>query len=193
MKTRLRSIIERVVTYSLIAVAIGALVYFLGSVNKKQKLDISSKAAELAELKTTISSAQIEFGKRRKQIDTIAVQLREKKQEVKQKFEKLLESSSNYTVFIEQVQRKAKALDIHIQDSQYQPPAPAAGAGSAYLEFKFDLRVRGPYNKIKQFLWEMENSLGRLVKISQIDIIPPLSDDAGNMSLKLTLATFFKP
>jgi Tfp pilus assembly protein PilO len=139
-----------------------------------------------------LASAEIEFGKRRKQIEDITAQLRERKQEVKDKFEKLLESSGNYTVFIEQVQRKAKALDIHIQDSQYQPPAPAAGAGSAYLEFKFALRVRGSYNKVKQFLWEMENSLGRLVKISQIDIIPPLSDEAGNMSLKLTLATFFK-
>jgi Tfp pilus assembly protein PilO len=118
--------------------------------------------------------------------------LRERKQEVKEKFEKLLESAGNYTLFIEQVQRKAKSLGIHIQDSQYQPPAPAAGAGASYLEFKFDLRIRGQYNKIKQFIWEMENSLGRLVKISQIEITPPLSDEAGNMSLKLTLATFFK-
>ncbi|GAB4278962.1 MAG: hypothetical protein Kow0029_22530 [Candidatus Rifleibacteriota bacterium] len=193
MKTRLRSIIERVVTYSLIAIAIGALIYFLGSVNTKQKQDIYSKTTELADLKTKLASAQTEFAQRRKQIEAITTQLREKKAEVKEKFEKLLESSSNYTVFIEQVQRKAKALDIHIQDSQYQPPAPAAGAGASYLEFKFDLRIRGPYNKVKQFLWEMENSLGRLVKISQIEIIPPLSDEAGNMSLKLTLATFFKP
>ncbi|MDN5279387.1 MAG: hypothetical protein PWR01_3352 [Clostridiales bacterium] len=192
MKTRLRSIIERVVTYSLIAIAIGALIYFLGSVNSKQKQEITAKTTELADIKQKLASAEIEFGKRRKQIEDITAQLRERKQEVKDKFEKLLESSGNYTVFIEQVQRKAKALDIHIQDSQYQPPAPAAGAGSAYLEFKFALRVRGSYNKVKQFLWEMENSLGRLVKISQIDIIPPLSDEAGNMSLKLTLATFFK-
>lgn len=192
MKTRLRSIIERVVTYSLIAIAIGALIYFLGSVNSKQKQEITTKTTELADIKQKLASAEIEFGKRRKQIEDITAQLRERKQEVKDKFEKLLESSGNYTVFIEQVQRKAKALDIHIQDSQYQPPAPAAGAGSAYLEFKFALRVRGSYNKVKQFLWEMENSLGRLVKISQIDIIPPLSDEAGNMSLKLTLATFFK-
>jgi Tfp pilus assembly protein PilO len=192
VKTRLRSIIERVVTYSLIAIAIGALIYFLGSVNSKQKQEITAKTTELADIKQKLASAEIEFGKRRKQIEDITAQLRERKQEVKDKFEKLLESSGNYTVFIEQVQRKAKALDIHIQDSQYQPPAPAAGAGSAYLEFKFALRVRGSYNKVKQFLWEMENSLGRLVKISQIDIIPPLSDEAGNMSLKLTLATFFK-
>jgi len=192
VKTRLRSIIERVVTYGLIALAIGALVYFLSSVNTKQKQEIAQKNVELAEIKQKITAAETDFANRRKQIDKITAELREKKQEVKEKFEKLLESSANYTIFIEQVQRKAKSLDIHIQDSQYQPPAPAAGAGSSYLEFKFDLRIRGSYNKVKQFLWEMENSLGRLVKISQIEVIPPLSDEAGNMSLKLTLATFFK-
>lgn len=192
MKTRLRSIIERVVTYSLIAVAIGALVYFLSYVNTQQKQDITAKEAELAELEEKIASAKLEFGKRRKQVSSIAQQLRERKKEIKEKFEKLLEKASNYTVFIEQVQRKAKALDIHIHNSEYQPPKPAAGAGSAYLEFNFALRARGPYNKVKQFLWEMENSLGRLVKISQIEIIPPMSDSAGNMSLKLTLTTFFK-
>lgn len=192
MKTRLRSIIERVLTYGLIAAAIGVLIYFLSSVNTKQKQDISQKNTELAEIKQKITTAESDFAERRKQIEKITNELRDKKQEVKEKFERLLENSANYTVFIEQVQRKARSLDIHIQDSQYRPPAPAAGAGSAYLEFKFDLRVRGSYNKIKQFLWEMENSLGRLVKISQIEVIPPLSDDAGNMSLKLTLATFFK-
>lgn len=193
MKTRLRSIIERVVTYGLIAIAVGALLYFLSSVNTRQKHDIAQKNTEVADIKQKIVEAEAEFASRRKQIDKITAELRDKKQEVKEKFEKLLESSGNYTVFIEQVQRKARALDIHIQDSQYQPPAPAAGAGAAYLEFKFSLRIKGSYNKVKQFLWEMENSLGRLVKIAQIEVIPPLSDEAGNMSLKLTLATFFKP
>ncbi len=192
MKTRLRSIIERVVTYGLIAAAIGALIYFLSSVNTRQEQEIALKNTELADIKLKVANAQTEFAKRQQQIEKISAELRDKQREVKEKFEKLLESSANYTVFIEQVQRKARSLDIHIQDSQYQPPAPAAGAGSAYLEFKFDLRIRGTYNKVKQFLWEMENSLGRLVKIAQIEVIPPLSDEAGNMSLKLTLATFFK-
>ena len=192
MKTKLRSIIERVVTYGLIAIAIGALVYFLSSVNTKQKKDISDKTVELTEMKKKLEDAQNQFARRKTQVEQITSQLREREQEVKERFEQLLESASNYTLFIEQVERKAKALNIHIQDSQYQSPAPAAGAGSTYLEFRFDLRVRGPYNRIKQFLWEMENSLGRLVKIAQIEIIPPLSDESGNMSLKLTLATFFK-
>jgi len=193
VKTRLRSIIERVVTYGLIAVAIGGLVYFLGSVNRQQRQSITSKNQELVELNKKLEDSQAEFAKRRQQVADITSQLRDKRQEVKDKFEKLLESAANYTMFIEQVQRKARALDIHIQDSTYKPPAPVAGAGPSYLEFKFDLRVHGTYNRIKQFLWEIENSLGRLVKISQIEIIPPLSDDQGNMSMKLTLSTFFLP
>jgi len=193
VKTRLRSIIERVVTYSLIAVAIGGLIYFLGSVNRQQRQSIADKNQELITLNQKLEESQTEFAKRRQQVSDITSQLREKRQEVKDKFERLLESSSNYTLFIEQVQRKAKALDIHIQDSTYKPPAPVAGAGSSYLEFKFDLRIHGAYNRLKQFLWEIENSLGRLVKISQIEIIPPLSDTQGNMSMKLTLSTFFLP
>jgi Tfp pilus assembly protein PilO len=193
VKTRLRSIIERVVTYGLIAVAIGGLVYFLGSVNRQQRQSIASKNQELVDLNKKLEESQADFAKRRQQVADITSQLRDKRQEVKDKFEKLLESSANYTMFIEQVQRKARALDIHIQDSTYKPPAPVAGAGSSYLEFKFDLRIHGSYNRLKQFLWEIENSLGRLVKISQIEIIPPLSDPQGNMSMKLTLSTFFLP
>lgn len=193
MKTRIRSIIERIVTYGLIAVAIGVLLYFLGSVNTRQREMISVKQQELLDLNRRLEDSQSEFAKRREQVAQIAEQLKVKRQEVTEKFEKLLESSSNYTIFIEQVQRKARALEIHIQDSTYKSPSPIVGAGSSYLEFKFDLRIHGSYNKIKQFLWEIENSLGRLVKISQIEIIPPLSDSQGNMAMNLTLSTFFLP
>ena len=193
MKTRLRSSIERIVTYGLIAAAIAVLLYFLGSVNTKQRQVISSKNAEIIDLGKRVEDSQGEFAKRRQQIEEITLQLREKRLEVKEKFEKLLEKSANYTIFIEQVQRRAKALDVHIQDSTYKSPSPAEGAGSSYLEFKFDMKVHGSYNKIKQFLWEVENSLGRLVKISQLEILPPLSDQQGNMSMKLTLSTFFVP
>ncbi len=193
MKTRLRSIIERVVAYGLIAVAIVVLIYFLGSVNSAQRQLIKEKQFEVVKLNQKLEDSQKEFAQRREQVASITEQLRVKRQEVKEKFEKLLESSSNYTIFIEQVQRKAKALDIHIQDSTYKSPSPVAGAGSNYLEFKFDLRIHGSYNKIKQFLWEIENSLGRLVKVAQIEILPPLSDSQGNMAVKLTLSTFFLP
>lgn len=193
MKTRLRSNIERIVTYGLIAAAIAVLLYFLGSVNRNQREAISSKNNEIVELTRKVEESQKEFAQRREQVEAITTQLREKRQEVKEKFEKLLEHSANYTIFIEQVQHKAKALDVHIQDSTYKSPAPASGAGSSYLEFKFEMRIHGQYNRIKQFLWEVENALGRLVKISQLEILPPLSDAQGNMSMKLTLSTFFVP
>ena len=193
MKTRLRSNLERVVTYGLMAAAIVFLIYFLSSVNTSQRQLIAAKNTEIASLVTRIEDSQREFNTRRQQIEEITVQLRDKRQEVKEKFERLLESSSNYTIFIEQVQRKAKALDILIMDSTYNSPSPVSGAGSSYLEFKFDMRIHGSYNRLKQFLWESENALGRLVKISQLEIIPPLNDKDGNMTMKLTLYTFFLP
>ncbi len=193
MKTRLRSNLERVVTYGLMAAAIVFLIYFLSSVNTSQRQLIAAKNTEIAGLVARIEDSQREFNTRRQQIEEITVQLRDKRQEVKEKFERLLESSSNYTIFIEQVQRKAKALDILIMDSTYNSPSPVSGAGSSYLEFKFDMRIHGSYNRLKQFLWESENALGRLVKISQLEIIPPLNDKDGNMTMKLTLSTFFLP
>ncbi|MDD3146322.1 MAG: type 4a pilus biogenesis protein PilO [Candidatus Riflebacteria bacterium] len=193
MKTRLRSTLERVVTYGLIIAAVAFLLYFLGSINRNQRQLISSKETAISELTRKVEDAQKDFAQRRQQVESITVQLREKRQEVKEKFEKLLETSANYTIFIEQVQRKAKALGVHIQDSTYKSPAPVSGAGGNYVEFKFDMRIHGPYNKLKQFLWESENALGRLVKISQLEIVPPLNDQQGNMAMKLTLSTFFVP
>jgi len=193
VKTRLRSTLERVVTYGLIVVAVAFLFYFLGSVNRSQRELISSKETEIANLSKKVEDSQKEFALRRQQIEDITVQLRDKRKEVKENFERLLEASANYTIFIEQVQRKAKALDVHIQDSTYKSPAPVSGAGGNYVEFKFDMRIQGPYNKLKQFLWESENALGRLVKISHLEIVPPLNDQQGNMAMKLTLSTFFVP
>ena len=193
MKTRLRSTLERVVTYGLIVAAVAFLFYFLASINRSQRELISSKETEIANLSRKVEDSQKEFALRRQQIEDITVQLRDKRKEVKENFERLLEASANYTIFIEQVQRKAKALDVHIQDSTYKSPAPVSGAGGNYVEFKFDMRIHGPYNKLKQFLWESENALGRLVKISHLEIVPPLNDQQGNMAMKLTLSTFFVP
>ena len=193
MKTRLRSTLERVVTYGLIVAAVAFLFYFLASINRSQRELISSKETEIANLSRKVEDSQKEFALRRQQIEDITVQLRDKRKEVKENFERLREASANYTIFIEQVQRKAKALDVHIQDSTYKSPAPVSGAGGNYVEFKFDMRIHGPYNKLKQFLWESENALGRLVKISHLEIVPPLNDQQGNMAMKLTLSTFFVP
>ncbi|MDD2997702.1 MAG: hypothetical protein EOM80_00465 [Erysipelotrichia bacterium] len=193
MKTRLRSNLERAITYGLIAAAIVSLLYFLGSVNQTQRQTILNKNTEIAGLKKKLEDSKVELARRQQQVTEITEQLRLKRQEVKEKFEKLLEKSANYTLFIEQVQRKAKALDVQILDSTYKAPMPVAGAGSSYLEFKFDLKVHGSYNKVKQFLWELENALGRLVKVSQLEIVPPITNAEGNMSLKITLSTFFLP
>ncbi len=193
MKTRLRSTLERVVTYGLIVAAVAFLFYFLASINRSQRELISSKETEIANLSRKVEDSQKEFALRRQQIEDITVQLRDKRKEVKENFERLLEASANYTIFIEQVQRKGKALDVHIQDSTYKSPAPVSGTGGNYVEFKFDMRIHGPYNKLKQFLWESENALGRLVKISHLEIVPPLNDQQGNMAMKLTLSTFFVP
>lgn len=193
MKTRLRSITERVVTYGFIAIALGLLVYFIGSVNRTATQEINNKKLEVVQINQKLEEAKIDFAKRREQVAEITKELVDKRQEVKEKFENLLEKESNYTTFIEQVERKAKALDIHIQDSTYQQPSQAMGVAGNYKEFKFELRIRGHYNNVKQFLWETENSLQRLVKISYLEILPPLADAQGNMSMKLTLSTFFVP
>lgn len=193
MKTRLRSVIERVVTYGFIAIALGLLVYFVGSVNRSAKQDISNKKLELEQVNQKLEQAKTDLARRREQITQITRELADKRQEVKEKFENLLEKESNYTTFIEQIQRKASALNIHIQGSTYQQPSQTSTGSGNYKEFKFELSISGNYNNVKQFLWETENSLQRLVKISHIEILPPLTDAEGNMNMKLTLTTFFVP
>ena len=51
--------------------------------------------------------------------------------------------------------------------------------------------VTGPYEKMKHFLWELENSMGRLTKISNLVVKPPICDKDGNMNLTLTVKTYF--
>ncbi len=191
MKTKIQSIIERVVTYGVIIICILGMVYYFGSVSTKQKKEVMAKNTELASLKKKISEAEVEKDNRKVQLEDINKQIDKKKDEVNERFEKLLEKSDNYTIFIEQVQRKAKALDILIQNSTYDSPTQSAET-SKYLEFKFNATVTGQYNKMKRFLWEVENAMGRLVKISNLEINAPVSDKHGNISMKLTLSTFFK-
>ncbi len=191
MKTKIQSIIERVVTYGVIIICILGMVYYFGSVSTKQKKEVIAKNTELASLKKKISEAEEEKDNRKIKLEDINKQIDKKKDEVNERFEKLLEKSDNYTIFIEQVQRKAKALDILIQNSTYDSPTQSAET-SKYLEFKFNATVTGQYNKMKRFLWEVENAMGRLVKISNLEINAPVSDKHGNISMKLTLSTFFK-
>ncbi len=191
MKTKLQSTIERVITYGLIVAGILVMIYFFGSSNKRQKDEVVRKNAEIASLDSQIAKAKDDLEVRIDQVKTIEEQLKEKTKEVNDKFEKLLENRDSYTLFIEQVQRKAKALDILIQNSTYD--APQLSNTSKYLEFKFGATVSGQYNKMKKFLWEVENAMGRLVKIGNLEIVPPITDKQGNISMKLTLSTFFLP
>jgi len=193
VKTRLRSILERVISYGLIVVAAIGLVYFQTHVDKRQKEAIQSKMDEFKQYKDQFDAGQRDYAARQQQLERINKQIEDRRIEVMEKFERVLEKSSNYTLFIEQVQRKAKTLDVTILNSTYEAPKPAAGAPANYLEFKFTLDLIASYEKMKHFLWEMENTLGRLVKISQMTIRPPIVDNEGNMRLMLTLSTYFLP
>ncbi|HNV69466.1 MAG TPA: hypothetical protein PKO06_07215 [Candidatus Ozemobacteraceae bacterium] len=191
MKTRMRSILERVISYGLFAAAVGGFFFFYTNVNKAQKETIEQMRKKVLELQDLQVKADEDLKSRQRQIETVNAQIEKRRLEVKERFERLLEKAENYTHFIEQVQRKARSLDIMILTSQYEPPARAVNAPEDYQEFKFTLDVKGAYEKMKRFLWEIENALGRFVKISKLVIKPPICDADGNMSLSLTLSTFF--
>ncbi len=191
MKTRMRSILERVISYGLFVAAVGGFFFFYTNVNKAQKETIEQMRRKIIELQDLQVKADEDLKSRQRQIETVNAQIEKRRQEVKERFERLLEKADNYTHFIEQVQRKARSLDIVILTSQYEPPTRAVNAPEDYQEFKFTLDVKGSYEKAKRFLWEIENALGRFVKISKLIIKPPICDADGNMSLSLTLSTFF--
>jgi len=193
VKTRLRSILERVISYGLVAAAAFGLFYFQTTIDRRQKSVIQAKNDEWKQYDTQIKAGESDLKAREAQLEQIKKQISERRLEIKSKFENSLEKSANYTLFIEQVQRKAKALDVIIRNSTYNPPAPSPGAPSNYLEFKFTLDLTASYEKMKHFLWEMENTLGRMVRISQMTLQPPIVDSEGTMRLTLTLSTFFLP
>jgi len=193
MKTKFRSYLERIISYGVAGLAVVGLVFFLTKVDKEQKLQIEKKIQELKSLNDQIDATNKDFEQRKIQIDEINKQITARQSEVLVRFERLLEKSENYTKFIEQVQRKAKSMDITILNSSYTPPSPAEGAPASYLEFRFILDITGSYERMKNFLWELENTLSRLVKISKMVIKPPLCDKEGNMSMTLTLSTYFLP
>lgn len=190
MKTRMRSIVERVISYGLIVVAILGFLYFQGYVDKNQKAALAKKAEDLIRLQTQIAEGQKSYTERQQQIDTIMAQVNTRRAEL-ERFEALLGKTASYTLFIDQVQRKAQAFGIGILNSTYVRPAPAPGAPPNYLEFSFTMNVTGSYEQMKHFLWEVENSLGRLTKVSNLVIKPPICDKEGKMNLTLTLKTFF--
>ena len=172
--------------YALILLAVVGFSYFYTNINRNQKSSIEEMRIKMAELNGTLEKANIEVDKINQQLETIQKDIREK-------FERLLDKESNYTMFVEQVQRKAKALEVEILNSTYEPPSRVQGAPATYLEFRFTMNASGSYENMKRFLWEMENALGRFVKIGKMAIRSPICDSAGKMFLTLTLSTFFLP
>jgi len=190
MKTRLRSILERAVSYGLVVIAFFGFLYFQEYVGKSQKASLGKKADDLMKLKLQIDGAKKSFAARQTQIDGINKQVESRMLEL-ERFEKLLGRTASYTLFIDQVQRKAQSVGINILNSKYERPTPAPGTPGNYLEFRFAMGVTGPYEKMKHFLWELENSMGRLTKISNLVVKPPICDKDGNMNLTLTVKTYF--
>ena len=189
----MRSYVERLVSYGLAAAAVVGLLYFLGSIDKGQKESVSVKEAEHTRALEDVQKAETELADRKKQVEQIRQDIAKHSKEVRERFESLLPASKDYVVFIEQVQRKAAGLGVTITTSQYSPPRPSSGGPSSYLEFKYNLSVIGMYERMKQFLWEVENDMGVLVTISNMNLKPPIVDPDGNMSISMTLSTFFKP
>ncbi len=190
MKTKLQSIIERVVAYGIVVVCIIILIYYFGTVNKRQNEMGKAKNAELANIRAQYDKAIVDKNERFDRVDKIDENLKTKEKELADNFDAFLVKSDNYIMFIEDIQSKAKFLDIVIKNSTYELPGYSEGSNK-YLEFKFNTTISGPYNKVKRFLWEVENSMGRLVKVSSMEIVPPITDQDGNMTMKLTLSTFF--
>ncbi|MBP5467654.1 MAG: type 4a pilus biogenesis protein PilO [Candidatus Riflebacteria bacterium] len=187
MKTKLQSTIERVITYAVILITVLVMIYYFGTYNKRKKEESIRKNKELATLNQQYNEAEKMLETRKAAVQKINNERKEKEKEIEESFDNKLRRADSYTKFIEQVQRKAKALDIIIQNSTYDLPAKS----ETYLECKFSATVSGQYNKVKRFLWEVENAMGWFVKVSNVEIVPPISDKQGNMTLKLTLSTFF--
>ncbi|RCK81097.1 MAG: hypothetical protein OZSIB_2474 [Candidatus Ozemobacter sibiricus] len=190
MKTRMRSILERVISYGLIVAALIGFMYFQGSVDKNQKAALAKKANDLAQLKARIEEGQKQFAERQKQIEGIMKTVQARQAEL-ESFERRLGKTANYTQFIDQVQRKAQNFGIAILNFQCSRPAPVPNAPPTYLEFGFTMNVTGAYEQMKHFLWELENSMGRLTKVANLVIKPPICDKEGKMNLTLTLKTYF--
>jgi len=189
----LASIIERVLGYVMILVAVVGFSFFYTNINKSQKASIVEMKKKIEDLNQTLIQANKDFAERKAQVEKINNQIENIQKEIREKFEKLLDKETNYTKFIEQVERTARAINVAILNSQYEPPTRVQGAPSAYLEFRFTLNVKGAYENIKRFLWELENSLGRFVKISKMAIKSPICDSKGETTLTMTLSTFFLP
>lgn len=190
MKTKRQYIFDQIIIYILVIVSILVLVYFHSYVNKKQKADVTIKLAELTDIDNQVTEAEKVYNLIEKNVDSINKNLKSRKKEVNANFESLLNPSNDYNLFIEDLQNKAKEFGIIIQNSIYDLPIRTANSG-IYYEFQFNAIFTGEYNKMKQFLWELENNMKYLVNVTNIEIVPPVCDNQGNISFKLSISTFF--
>ncbi len=139
--------------YALILLAVVGFSYFYTNINRSQKSSIEEMRIKMMELNGTLEKANIDFKERKAQVDKINQQLETIQKDIREKFERLLDKESNYTMFVEQVQRKAKALEVEILNSTYEPPSRVQGAPATYLEFRFTMNASGSYENMKRFLW----------------------------------------
>ena len=190
MKTKRQYIFEQILIYGMIIIILLIMVHFYITSNEKHIGRQVLILTELSELENQITTAEILHRTYNKSIDDINLELKNKTREAKESFEKILENSNSYNHFIEKIRIKTQNLGVIIQNSNYDLPAQTADSNK-YYEFKFTAIFTGEYNNMKKFLWELENAMNCLVKVSNIEIIPPISDKQGNISMKLTISTFF--
>lgn len=192
MKTRQRSIIERVGGYILIVVAAGAFGAFYTQNNASQKKKISALKEQIVKKKEERDASVTQLEDRKKIHEKWKNALSALQSKLNTEFtQPLKQVQGDYTDFIRAVQQKADTYRIKIYTSKYDPPAAVQKAPANLMEFKFHMDIVGSYEKMKQFLWEIENNMGRIAKIAKMTIRPPICDAEGNMRLSLTLATFF--
>lgn len=190
MKTRIQSIIERAISYSITFAAFIGFLYFQNFVAKNQKNYIQNKKQEIEKYKKTIEERKQIFAERKKEIEKIEKLIDEKQKEVK-KYENLLGKYVDHTKFIEQIHKKAQQLNISIEDVKIAPPQSLPNIPQNYVQFTVHLKVSGLYENMKLFLWHLENSLGRIVKVTNVVINPPICDDEGKMKLNISVTTYF--
>ncbi len=191
MKTRARSVGEQAISIAMIIAGIVAAGYFYLAVNAAQQQDIKRLEEEIKRLDTEIIAAIQEKKNLEGQRDEEVKKVDARRAEVQEKFENLLDFENQYTNLIEAVEQKARNFNISILGSEYVPPAQASGLLAAYKIFTMRLKVIGDYDRMKHFLWELENRLGRFVKINNFKV-NTLSDTEGRMALDLELVTYFK-
>lgn len=192
MKTRMRSVLEQAVSVALIVIGGIAFVYFYSIVNASQRQEIQRLIDGNRVIDNEIIAATEELQRLRADCEQKRAEVERRRQEIEERFEKLLTGEDEYSNLIRAIEQKAANFNIAITQSEYVPPTQAGGVLAKYKVFTMRLKVLGDYDRMKHFLWELENRLGPFVKINTFKVIQ-LSDPDGQMNLDLELVTYFKP